>query len=92
MDRMVAINALQLLQANGYCALNESVYEPARVQFVADRSWLEQVEKNYPALEPLIKTLLRTIEGIFSYPGMISETYLARLLRTERENIINQLK
>jgi len=92
LDRMVAINALQLLQANGYCALNESVYEPARVQFVADRSWLEQVEKNYPALEPLIKTLLRTIEGIFSYPGMISETYLARLLRTERENIINQLK
>lgn len=92
LDRMVAINALQLLQANGYCALNESVYEPARVQFVADRSWLEQVEKNYPVLEPLIKTLLRTIEGIFSYPGMISETYLARLLKTERENIITQLK
>ncbi|MCU0385164.1 MAG: C-terminal helicase domain-containing protein, partial [Flavihumibacter sp.] len=92
LDRMVAINALQLLQANGYCALNESVYEPARIQFVADRTWLEQVEKNYPALEALIKTLLRTIEGIFSYPGIISETYLARLLKTERETIISQLK
>lgn len=92
LDRMVAINALQLLQANGYCALNESVYEPARVQFVADRSWLEQVEKNYPSLEPLIKTLLRTIEGIFSYPGMISETYLARQLKTDRENILLQLQ
>lgn len=91
LDRMVAINALQLLQANGYCALNESVYEPARVQFIADRTWLEQVEKNYPAFEPLIKTLLRTIEGIFSYPGLISETYLARLLKTDRQNILTQL-
>ncbi len=91
-DRSIAINALQLLQANGYCALNESVYEPARVQFIADRSWLESVEKNYPVLEPLLKTILRSIEGVFSYPGIISETYLARQLKTDRETIITWLK
>lgn len=92
LDRMVTINAFQLLQANGYCALNESVYEPARVQFIADRNWLEEVERNYPKLEPLIKTLLRTIEGVFSYPGMVSEAYMAKLLRIEKSAVTEQLK
>jgi ATP-dependent DNA helicase RecQ len=92
LDRVEAINAFQILQANGYCALNESVYEPSRVQFIADRSWLDEVEKQYPSLEPLIKILLRTIEGIFSYPGIISENYLAKHTKTERETVVDRLK
>lgn len=92
LDRVETIHAFQCLQANGYCALNESVYEPSRVQFISDRHWLEDIEKKYPLLEPLIKILLRSVEGIFSYPGVISENYLAKLLKTEKEQVIERLK
>lgn len=91
LDRLVTIHSFQLLQANGYCALNEAAYEPARVQFIADRNWLEEVEQRYPKLEPLIKTLLRSIEGVFSYPGIISEAYIAGLLKIDKTLLREQL-
>ncbi|ULQ52552.1 RecQ family ATP-dependent DNA helicase [Flavihumibacter fluvii] len=90
-DRAIAVNALQILQADGYCALNESVFVPSKVQFTADRQWLENFEQQYPRLEPLIKALLRNYEGIFSYPAIISELFLARLLRLDKELVINDL-
>lgn len=91
-DRSTAIHSLQLLQANGYCSLNESVFEPGRAQFIASRDWVETVERNYPSLEPLIKALLRNIEGVFSYPGIVSLLYMARLLKQEKTLIEQQLK
>jgi ATP-dependent DNA helicase RecQ len=91
-DRSTAIHALQILQADGYCALNESVFVPSKVQFTSDRNWLETFENQYPRLEPLIKALLRNYEGIFSYPAIISELYIAQLLRLEKELVINGLK
>jgi ATP-dependent DNA helicase RecQ len=90
-DRIVAISALQILQAEGYCALNEAVFVPSKVQFNGGRNWLEEFEQQHPALEPLIKALLRNYEGIFSYPAMISETFLAKILRLEKDRIINDL-
>jgi len=90
-DRAMAINALQLLQTEGYCALNESVYVPSKIQFLGDRQWLESFEQQYPRLEPLIKALLRNYEGIFSYPAIISELYLARLLRLDKSLLTNDL-
>lgn len=91
-DRVTAINALQTLQAEGYCALNESVFIPPRVQFTCDRHWLETIETQHPDLEPLITTMLRHYEGIFSYPAIISELSLARLLRKDKEAIRTDLQ
>ncbi|MBZ5858149.1 RecQ family ATP-dependent DNA helicase [Flavihumibacter profundi] len=90
-DRASAINSLQLLQAEGYCALNESVYMPSTVRFSGDRQWIENFEQQYPRLEPLIKALLRNYEGIFSYPVIISELYLCRILKIENDQLINDL-
>ncbi len=90
-DRTTTINALQTLQAEGYCALNESVYTPPRVQFVCDRQWLEAYENQHPDMEMLIKAMLRNYEGIFSYPAIISESYLAKILRVDKIVVRNQL-
>lgn len=90
-DRATAINALQILQADGYCALNESVFVPSSVQFMASRQWVEDFEQQYPRLEPLVKALLRNYEGIFTYPATISEQYLGRLLRQDAAAVMNDL-
>lgn len=90
-DRPTAINALQILQAEGYYALNESVFVPSTVQFLANREWVESFEQLYPHHEPLLKALLRKYEGIYSYPAMISENYLAKHCRSDREAITKDL-
>lgn len=90
-DRPTAINALQILQAEGYYALNESVFVPSTVQFLANREWVESFEQLYPRHEPLVKALLRKYEGIYSYPAMISENYLAKICRSDREAITKDL-
>jgi ATP-dependent DNA helicase RecQ len=90
-ERATAINALQILQSEGYCALNESVFAPPRVQFICDRQWLETFENESPAHEPLIKALLRNYEGIFSYPATISELYLGKILKADKQQLKDAL-
>jgi ATP-dependent DNA helicase RecQ len=86
-DRVVAINALQILQSEGYCALNESVFLPPKVQFISDRGWLQEFQRLYPQYEEPVKSLLRNYEGLFTYPVSINESYLSRSWRKEREEV-----
>ncbi len=92
MDRTTALQSMQILQTEGYCALNESAYNPATILVTARRAELEAVEQQHPALDELLKTILRSYEGLFNYPVAISETYLSKVLRRDRELIIRQLE
>ncbi|MFT4022941.1 MAG: ATP-dependent DNA helicase RecQ [Flavihumibacter sp.] len=91
-DRTTALQSMQLLQAEGYCALNESVYHPSTVLVTANRSELEAVEQQRPKLDALLKTILRSYEGLFNHPVAISESYLANSLKLDREEVISQLE
>lgn len=92
MDRTTALQSMQILQTEGYCALNESAYNPATILVTARRAELEAVEQQHPALDELLKTILRSYEGLFNYPVAISETYLSKVLRRDRDLIIRQLE
>ena len=50
------------------------------------------MENDKPALEPLIKLLLRTYEGILDFPVSIREKQLASYLRISVEAVQQQLK
>ncbi|GAO45039.1 RecQ family ATP-dependent DNA helicase [Flavihumibacter petaseus] len=91
LDRTTTINALQILQAEGYCNLTEAVFMPSRLQFLANREALELLEQKYPELDDLAKTLLRQYEGLFTYPAAINESYLGRLLKKEMPEIVSLL-
>lgn len=91
-DRNTTLQAMQLLQTEGYCALNESAYNPSTVQVIARRTELELIEQQKPALDPLLKLLLRSYEGLFNHPVPISETYLAKAMRCDRNQVIDQLE
>jgi ATP-dependent DNA helicase RecQ len=83
--------SLKALEQDEWLSFNEQVFLPPTVQFTANKDYLYQFEKDYPPLEPLVKTLLRSYEGIFEYPVSISENVIARLLNKEIEEIKTQL-
>jgi ATP-dependent DNA helicase RecQ len=83
--------ALQVLQQEGFVTLNDPIFNPATLYFVASKEQLNQFETENPVLEPLIKTLLRTYAGIFDQPVAIYEKMLATLLKWEPEHVLTGL-
>lgn len=91
LDSYLVNNTLKILEQEGHCNLSENIFLPARVQFMVDKDSLYTFELSYPELEPLVKTLLRTYQGIYDNRTAIFEKQLSRILRTPIEEIKNQL-
>ncbi len=83
--------ALQLLQQEGFITLNDPVFTPATLYFICNRDVLSQFENENQALDPLIKTLLRSYAGIYDQPVSIHEKTLASLLNWDVERIVKGL-
>ncbi len=87
-----ALYALKALEQDGWIDFNEKYFSPSTVVFTTTKKLLYDFEKEHPDLETVITTLLRTYEGIFDFPAMISEGLLARLLNREETQLCTQLK
>jgi ATP-dependent DNA helicase RecQ len=83
--------SLQVLQQEGFISLNDPVFTPATLYFISSRDQLNQFERENPALDPLIKTLLRTYAGIYDQPVAIHEKMLASLLKWKLEQVMKGL-
>ena len=91
LDINTTIYGLKALEQDGWLSFNEQVFLPATVRFTFFKDDLYEYESTHAHLEPLIKTLLRTYEGIYDYPVAISETYIAYLLKYELAVVKEQL-
>lgn len=91
-DVHLAIYSIKALEQEGFISYNEQIFIPAQVQFITNKDWLYEFEEKNPALEPLIKTLLRSYEGIFDLPVNIHEKTIAGQLRTDEATVIAGLK
>ncbi len=60
--------------------------------FTTNREELTDFEKQNPALEPLLKGLLRSYEGIFDFPATVYESKLAKFIQGEMESLKKDLK
>lgn len=87
----MAYSAVRLLEQEGVLQLSESVFLPSRAEFVTNKESLYEFENAYPALEEIIKTLLRTYEGIFDNAVPIYERQIGRIMLTEDDEIAAQL-
>ncbi len=85
------IYALKMLEQEEWVAFNEQVFLPSTVHFTITKECLYAFEKENPLLDPMIKTLLRTYEGIFDYPSFISELTLSWLLKAGQDIVTKQL-
>jgi len=86
-----AQSALQVLQQEGFITLNDPVFIPATLYFICERNELSQFEKDNPAIEPLIKILLRTYAGIYDQPVPVHEKMLSSLLQWTLEEVMKGL-
>jgi ATP-dependent DNA helicase RecQ len=91
LDTQLVIHALKALEQEEMMSFNEQVFLPARLQFICDKNTINDFENTNPGLTPLIKTLLRTYEGIFDQPVAIFEKNLSYLLRSDISQVKDHL-
>jgi ATP-dependent DNA helicase RecQ len=88
----VAFSTLRLLEQEGVWQLSESIFIPSKLEFVTGRDRLDEYEQLNPAMEPLIKTLLRTYGGIFDDAVPIFERQLAKLMQIDEQDVVHDLQ
>lgn len=88
----VAHSAIRIIEQEGVWQLSESVYMPSKAEIITNRETIFEYENINERLDQLIKTLLRTYQGIFDMPVPIFEKQLARILRCTEDEIIDNLQ
>jgi ATP-dependent DNA helicase RecQ len=91
-DSQLTLFSLKALEQEQLLSFNEQVFLSSRVQFITNKERLYDFENNYGELEPIIKVLLRTYEGIFDQPVFIHEKTIAFVLKKDVKNIVDALK
>lgn len=85
------INVLKALEQEGHLSFNASIFIPAHVIFLASKQWITDFEHQFPHLEPVIKCLLRSYDGIFDNKVPINEQQLSGLLKMDENEIKRKL-
>jgi ATP-dependent DNA helicase RecQ len=81
-----------MLEQEGYISFNETVFLPSTACFVIPKELLLDFELAHPQLEPVIKCLLRTYEGIYDNRVSINEKLIGRLIKTDVAEVKNKLQ
>ncbi len=92
LDAFAAINTLKALEQENYISFNENVFVQSAACFTIPKELLADTEQTHPQLEPLIKCLLRSYEGIFDNKVSINERSISRLMRLTVDEVKHQLQ
>jgi ATP-dependent DNA helicase RecQ len=89
---LTATYAIKALEQEDVISFNEVFFKPSTVVFTTNREELTDFENQNPALEPLLKGLLRSYEGIFDFPATVYESKLAKFIQVDIESLKRDLK
>ena len=89
---LTATYAIKALEQEDIISFNEVFFKPSTVVFTTNREELTDFEKQNPALEPLLKGLLRSYEGIFDFPATVYESKLAKFIQADMADLKKDLK
>ncbi len=84
--------SLKILEQEEFIDYNEQVFLPSTLVFTINKDHLNEFEKTYPDLDPVVKGLLRSYEGIFDYPSAIYENQLAGFVKKDVVALKSDLK
>ncbi len=87
-----ATYGIQALAQQDILSFNEVFYRASTAVFIAEKEQLLQFEQVHSGLEPIVKALLRSYEGIFDFPVHIYEGLLAKFLRVPKAEVVLKLK
>lgn len=91
LDVFTVISTLKMLEQEGYISFNETVFLPSTANFIIPKEVLFDFEQSHSQLEPLIKCLLRTYEGIYDNKVSVNEKLIGRLTKTDISTVKQQL-
>ncbi len=92
LDAFTVNSVLKILEQEELINYSDQFFSPSTVVFCAAKSEIEELEKSHSYLEPVIKGLLRSYDGIFDYPTPIKENELAKFLSLQKDALISYLK
>ncbi|MEP7264204.1 MAG: ATP-dependent DNA helicase RecQ [Bacteroidota bacterium] len=87
-----ALQCLKMLELTEYISLSDSFYMPSRLHFEIGNMDLYKFQVEQVRYDHLIKTLLRTYEGLFDRFADINENDLALKAGLPKVELIQQLK
>ena len=87
------LSALHILERGEFIALSDAFKHPSRILFSSQPTEMYEFQVQNPALEPLIKIILRLYGGqVFSDFITIREDSIGHYLHTDGRNIVAQLR
>lgn len=92
LDIHLVINVLKVLEQEGHLTFNDSIFLPSQVKFTIAKELLLAFEESHPKLEPVMKCLLRTYEGVYDNRVSIHERQIAKLTWKKTEEVGNDLQ
>ena len=92
LDGGIVLSALKTLEQEELLYFNEQIFIQSKLQVIATRERLIEFEKEHPELESLLKTILRTYEGVLDQQVTINEKGVSAILKKPVEEITKQLK
>jgi len=92
LDALLVVNVLKVLEQEDHISFSENIFLPSQVSFTVDKDLLNLFEKENADLEPIIKALLRSYEGIINNRVSVYEQQIAKICRLKIEEINLALK
>jgi ATP-dependent DNA helicase RecQ len=83
LDILSVTYGIQALAKEDILSYNEMLFKSSTIAFSVQKRDLHEFEQMNPGLEPVIKALLRSYEGIFDFAVPVNETQLAKFLRMD---------
>lgn len=92
LDSQLVLNTIKTLEQEEHINLTDSIFIPSKIEVLADKIILEDVEKTHPTIELTLKTLLRSYTGILNNLVSISEKQIAKISHQPYEKVSDDLK
>lgn len=87
LEMLKTLSAVRLLDREGFWQWNEQANTQTLVQFTTDRSTLDYLEQDRPALSYIATGLLRLYGSVFHFPTVIREFEVSKLMRIEKQQL-----
>lgn len=92
LELVTVFNSLKFLEREGYLAVSDAVYTPARLKVIVKNETLYRFEVANPSYESLLKTILRSYSGLFEEFVRIREKDIAFKINKSEAEVQSMLK
>ena len=86
------ISALKILEQQELLFIPDSVYQLSAIKCVCTKETLAEFQQRNASLEPLVKFILRTSEGVFEDYVSLDEQAIAPRLKLSTDEVVARLK